>query len=146
MKIAILGAGAWGSALAINLSHHQINLWTRDAQHAAEMVATRINRRYLPQYVLPETIRVTSILAEAIEQVDFVLILVPISGLRETLKKSLQHESNCHCCGGVRDLNPIRRYCRTKSCNRNVLICHYVRACCLDPASQTKLRETCRLR
>jgi len=87
MKIAILGSGAWGSALAINLSHHQINLWTRDAQHAAEMVATRINRRYLPQYVLPETIQVTSILAEAIEQVDFALILVPISGLRETLKK-----------------------------------------------------------
>lgn len=87
MKIAILGAGAWGSALAINLSRYQVNLWTRNNQHAVEMEATRINQRYLPHYRLPETVKITSILSEALEQVDFALILVPISGLRETLKK-----------------------------------------------------------
>ena len=87
MKIAILGAGAWGSALAINLSRYQVNLWTRNNQHAVEMGATRINQRYLPHYRLPETVKITSILSEALEQVDFVLILVPISGLREILRK-----------------------------------------------------------
>lgn len=87
MKIAILGAGAWGSALAINLSQHQVNLWTRDNQHAVEMTATRINQRYLPRYRLPETVKITSILSDALEQVEFALILVPISGFRETLRK-----------------------------------------------------------
>ncbi|GKS69738.1 glycerol 3-phosphate dehydrogenase (NAD(P)+) [Nitrosomonas sp. PY1] len=88
MRIAILGAGAWGSALAINLSsYHQINLWTRNSHHAAEMVATGINQRYLPHYVLPKTVTVSAILADALKEVDFALIVVPISGLRETLRE-----------------------------------------------------------
>ena len=88
MRIAILGAGAWGSALAINLSScHQVNLWTRDSHHAKEMIATGINQRYLPHYALPKTITVSAVLTDALKEVDFALVVVPISGLRETLRK-----------------------------------------------------------
>ncbi len=88
MKIAILGAGAWGTALAINLSvRHQVTLWTVDAEHLAEMVSQRTNRRYLPDFPLPDSLQLTSILAVAIDTADLALIVVPVAGLRETLRK-----------------------------------------------------------
>ncbi len=63
--VAILGAGAWGTALAIHLSgraaaHPTVTLWTRDERHARAMSATRVNTRYLPGIVLPAAIVVTS--------------------------------------------------------------------------------------
>ena len=49
MKIAVLGAGAWGTALAINAgAHHTVTLWARDASQAQAMQAQRTNTRYLP--------------------------------------------------------------------------------------------------
>jgi len=87
MRIAILGAGAWGSALAINLStRHQISLWTKDPGHALEMDSQRVNQSFLPDYVLPESLKITSILNEALSNIDLVLVVVPIAGLRETLR------------------------------------------------------------
>ena len=63
--VAILGAGAWGTALAIHLAgrataHPTVTLWTRDERHARAMAATRVNTRYLPGIVLPAGITVTS--------------------------------------------------------------------------------------
>ena len=63
--VAILGAGAWGTALAIHLAgraatHPAVTLWTRDERHARAMAATRVNTRYLPGIVLPGTIAVTA--------------------------------------------------------------------------------------
>ena len=63
--VAILGAGAWGTALAIHLAgraaaHPTVTLWTRDERHARAMAATRVNTRYLPGIVLPAAIAVTS--------------------------------------------------------------------------------------
>jgi glycerol-3-phosphate dehydrogenase (NAD(P)+) len=63
--VAILGAGAWGTALAIHLAgrsavHPTVTLWTRDERHARAMAATRVNTRYLPGIVLPTGIAVTS--------------------------------------------------------------------------------------
>ena len=87
MRIAVLGAGAWGTALGINLSaRHQINLWTKSSDHATEMDSQRINQSFLPGYALPKSIKITSILNEALDTVDLALIVVPISGLRETLR------------------------------------------------------------
>ena len=49
MKVAVLGAGAWGTALAINAgSHHDVTLWARDEAQAHAMQAARMNVRYLP--------------------------------------------------------------------------------------------------
>jgi hypothetical protein len=49
MKVAVLGAGAWGTALAINAgAHHDVTLWARDAEQAQHMQQARVNTRYLP--------------------------------------------------------------------------------------------------
>ena len=59
--IAILGAGAWGTALAISLStHHHVTLWARDAAQVAAMRASRCNQRYLPEALLPQALHLTS--------------------------------------------------------------------------------------
>ncbi|MBS0299290.1 MAG: NAD(P)-dependent glycerol-3-phosphate dehydrogenase [Proteobacteria bacterium] len=87
MKIAVLGAGAWGSALAISLStRHLIHLWTKNPDHAIEMDHQRINQAYLPDYSLPESLKITSILTEALSGADLALIVVPVAGLRDTLR------------------------------------------------------------
>ena len=87
MRVAVLGAGAWGSALAINLStRHQISLWTKDPDHAIEMDSQRTNQSFLPGYAFPEFLKITSVLNEALSAADLALIVVPIAGLRETLR------------------------------------------------------------
>ncbi|SEL48061.1 NAD(P)H-dependent glycerol-3-phosphate dehydrogenase [Nitrosovibrio tenuis] len=91
MRIAVLGAGAWGTALAISLgvnpnSSHQVILWTRDPEHLAELASQRINRRYFPAFALPDSLRLTSTLAAAVEFAELALVVVPTAGLRETLR------------------------------------------------------------
>lgn len=92
MKIVVMGAGAWGTALALSLcastaSAHQVTLWTRSRQHLADLVSERINRRYFPAFPLPASLRLTAGLEEAVEDADLALIVVPVSGLRETLRE-----------------------------------------------------------
>jgi glycerol-3-phosphate dehydrogenase (NAD(P)+) len=93
MRIAVLGAGAWGSALAISLSaRHQISLWTKDPDHAIEMGNCLINKSFLPGYVLPKSLKITSVLRKALTNVDLALVVVPIVGLRETLRAIVASE------------------------------------------------------
>lgn len=88
MKIAILGAGAWGTALAINLSsRHQVTLWTNDPQHLVELSAQRLNQRFLPDFKLPETLHLTATIEVAVEFAELVIVVVPVAGFRETLRK-----------------------------------------------------------
>lgn len=88
MRIAVLGAGAWGTALAIALARrHPVQLWARDAAQAAAMRATRINARYLPDAALPETLRVEADFAAAAGGSELNLIATPLAGLRETLRR-----------------------------------------------------------
>ncbi|PTQ82500.1 glycerol 3-phosphate dehydrogenase (NAD(P)+) [Nitrosospira multiformis] len=92
MRIAVMGAGSWGTALALSLcastaSSHQVTLWTRRRQHLADLVSQRINRRYFPAFPLPASLRLTAELKEAVEDADLALIVVPVSGLRETLRE-----------------------------------------------------------
>ncbi len=78
MTIAVLGAGAWGSALAIQLARagSTVRLWTHNASTAEQMQATR-SIRQLPNAILPNAITVTADLAHAIHIVDGVLVAVP---------------------------------------------------------------------
>ncbi len=102
MRIAVLGAGAWGTSFAISLSSHsnassshQVILWTRNAAHLAELDAQRFNKRYFPAFPLPESLRLTSSLFTAIETADLALVIVPVSGLRETLRELSPAEKLC---------------------------------------------------
>ena len=87
MKIAILGAGAWGTALAISLSaRHQVTLWTKDTNHLSELLSHRVNLSFFPDFSIPENIYLTDGLYEALEAADLALVVVPIAGFRETLE------------------------------------------------------------
>jgi glycerol-3-phosphate dehydrogenase (NAD(P)+) len=86
MKIAVLGAGAWGSALAIALSEkHQVALWARDRALAAAISAARRNARYLPEVAIPESVVVTAQIEVALARQDLALVATPTAGLREIL-------------------------------------------------------------
>lgn len=86
MNIVILGAGAWGTALAIALDQqHRLTLWTRDQ---AQRDNLRRERRsvYLPEVALPDAIGVTEDLADALCGADLALVATPTAGLRDTVE------------------------------------------------------------
>ena len=88
MKIAVLGAGAWGTALAINLAaRHEVCLWTRNPAQFAEMSEARSNPRYLPGFDFPDSLQVELKLDRALDRADLVLAVVPTSGFRQVLKQ-----------------------------------------------------------
>jgi glycerol-3-phosphate dehydrogenase (NAD(P)+) len=88
MKMTVLGAGAWGTALAINAaSRHDVTLWARDAQQAQTLNAARTNARYLPGISFPAGLHVATGLAlAATVNADLVIIATPMAALREQLK------------------------------------------------------------
>lgn len=87
MNITVLGAGAWGTALAIHLAHrHPTTLWARNAEQVAEMGRSRANTRYLGEYIFPEALRLESDLHAALHSTDLVLSVVPTSGFRNILR------------------------------------------------------------
>jgi glycerol-3-phosphate dehydrogenase (NAD(P)+) len=86
VKIAVLGAGAWGTALANSFSgHHAVSLWGRDPAQMAVLARDRSNRRYLPDVVLPESLNVVPQLSTALSGAHLVLIATPTGGLTEAL-------------------------------------------------------------
>lgn len=88
MKIGVLGAGAWGTALAIAASaRHDVLLWARDAAAIAAMRAARRNARYLPDSPLPQSLALSSDLDAAIAhgRDGVIVIATPMSGLRGML-------------------------------------------------------------
>ena len=88
MKLAVLGAGAWGTAISISLARrHSLVLWARDAQQADAIAATRTNQRYLPGFSIPDAIAVTAELAAALEACDVILVATTTAGLRPTLRR-----------------------------------------------------------
>lgn len=88
MTIAVLGAGAWGTALAINLAgRHRVTLWARDATQAAAMRAAGANERYLPGFRFPAGLQVEADFGRATADCDYLILATPVSGLREILNK-----------------------------------------------------------
>jgi len=86
MKFVVMGAGAWGTAFAVHLSHagQEVTLVPRRAEHAAALVAAQENVDYLPGISLPDTLRVTTAIEEAVLEAQVVLLACPSQALRET--------------------------------------------------------------
>jgi glycerol-3-phosphate dehydrogenase (NAD(P)+) len=91
--IGVLGAGSWGTALAVHLARtgHSVRLWARDASLAAAMAGSRENVAYLPGITLPAALRPTGDVAEALEGAEFVVTAVPSHGLREVARMARRH-------------------------------------------------------
>ncbi len=86
-KIAVLGAGAWGTALARVLAERgPVGLWTWQEEHARSLVSHRENREFLPGYALSEAISPTSDTAEALSGAKLVVVAVPSEAVRATLR------------------------------------------------------------
>jgi glycerol-3-phosphate dehydrogenase (NAD(P)+) len=85
-RIAVLGAGAWGTALAAVLSaRHAVTLWARDAAQAKAIARERRNRKYLPEIELPAQLAVTG---RWPEQAELFIAATPVAGLREVAARS----------------------------------------------------------
>ena len=88
MRLAILGAGAWGTALGVALAaDHEISLWARDAEQCRKLATGRSNDRYLPNVAIPASVRITPDMALAIEECELIVVAVPTAALRETLRQ-----------------------------------------------------------
>lgn len=90
MNLTVLGAGAWGTALAISAcTRHPTRLWTRDAAQAAQMRSMRRNTRYLGEAVLPPALQITNDFDAAVAHAEGGLVVIgtPMSGLAEMLRR-----------------------------------------------------------
>jgi glycerol-3-phosphate dehydrogenase (NAD(P)+) len=88
MRIAVLGAGAWGTAIGVSLcARHDVALWARDSGLVAALRAERVNHRYLPGISLPPALVPEGDLARALDGAELALAAVTTNGLRETLRR-----------------------------------------------------------
>ncbi len=89
-RIAVLGGGAWGTALAVHLARldREVTLWARDGGLIAEMSATGENRAYLPGVEMPATLRPTADLDRALHGAACVVSAIPSHGTREVIRRA----------------------------------------------------------
>ncbi len=105
-QISVLGAGAYGTALAVAFarqSHQRIQLWARDAQLAEQMKTKRENQARLPGVSLPGTVDVTADLVKAC-QADALVVAIPTKALRSFLEEArayIQAQTVVLCCKGI---------------------------------------------
>lgn len=87
--ITVLGAGSWGTALALYLSRRgqTVRIWSIETSEINAMIAERANNRYLPGFPLPDCLHPMPDVAEAVKDVEYILMAVPSIGYRDTLKK-----------------------------------------------------------
>jgi len=86
--IAVLGAGSWGTALALQLDRsgsHSI-LWGRNPQHLARIRSSRENARYLPGIVIPDSIQIEEDILAAVKAADHILLVTPSYAFADTIK------------------------------------------------------------
>jgi len=84
----VLGAGSWGTALALLLDRNGSRsiLWGRNAGHLSRMRSTRCNSRYLPDILIPESIEIEDDILKAVTSADHVLLVTPSYAFADTLK------------------------------------------------------------
>ena len=89
--VTVLGAGSWGTALAVHLGRvgHDVRLWARDPALVAEMSVHRANGVYLPDVAFPESLSVTHALADALRDAELVVSAVPSHGCRAVMRRAI---------------------------------------------------------
>ena len=92
-KIGVIGAGSWGTALAVTLANkgHQVKIWAHRVEHVAEMKADRENVKYLPGVRFAETLQPVDTLEEALEDADMALFSVPAQAFRSNFEKAIPY-------------------------------------------------------
>ncbi len=92
-KIAVIGAGSWGTALSVSLSGngHTVKLWDVNQEHLKELSENRENKRYLPEVKLPDSLQIAYTVEEAIEDADIVLFSAPAQHFRSALSGALPY-------------------------------------------------------
>ncbi len=88
MRIAVLGAGAWGTALGLSLcASHEVTVWVRNSEQFISMSETRQNTRYLPGLALSTNLVLSNQLEATISERDLLFLAVPTAGLRSTMRQ-----------------------------------------------------------
>src|SRR5262249_21373146 len=122
VNIAIVGAGAWGTALGLILHRdgHQIALWGHDAKHLEDLRATGRNDRYLPGFDLPPEWLLESDLSRAVKGTDCAIVAVPSKAMRAvaeqmadyrgllvSVSKGIEFDTGLTMCGVIRASLPV---------------------------------------
>ena len=94
MKISVLGAGGWGTTLAILLHYngHNVTLWEYTKSYARQLIRKRINADYLPGIKIPKEILITSDIEESSDDKNLIVMAVPSQFLRGVVKKINYHQ------------------------------------------------------
>ena len=92
-RVAVLGAGSWGTALAMHLARvgHDVRLWARDPATVRDIRERRANVVYLPDILLPEGVTPTASLADAVAETELVVCAIPSHGCRTVLRETAPH-------------------------------------------------------
>jgi glycerol-3-phosphate dehydrogenase (NAD(P)+) len=87
-SLSVLGAGSWGTALAVHLSRigHDVHVWARDPALAADITARRANPVYLPDVRLPDNVKVTASLEHTLHESALVVSAIPSHGCRAVMR------------------------------------------------------------
>lgn len=95
MKVTVLGAGAWGTALArlLHQGEHRVTIWGHDPQHLAEVGRTARNESHLPGIELPRDWRLEKNLAHSVQSAECVVVAVPSRGFREVTRSLANFQS-----------------------------------------------------
>ncbi|MCF6209139.1 MAG: NAD(P)H-dependent glycerol-3-phosphate dehydrogenase [Gammaproteobacteria bacterium] len=96
IPVTVLGAGSWGTALAIQLAHggRPATLWGHDPRHMASLQMEHVNTRYLPGVLLPDSLQLSDDLAGAVQGVCEILVVVPSHAFRAVLNAMQPHLSS----------------------------------------------------
>ncbi len=102
MRICVIGAGGWGTALAVVLAKcgHRVVLWGHDPVNVEEIKKDKENKKYLPGVQLPDGVGVTADMEESVDGAEFVFLVVPVQYMRGVLEgfKAYHRDAPVVCC------------------------------------------------